>query len=186
MTLPLSIESFPVLSQILMLALIIVILVLVYYLMRPWWRQRRQSRLDLRIAIPEFLSVSQRPFIPSSEVVLFNLLHLAARDVFLVFAKIPIRTLVQVGVDDMEARREVVKTLRAVTADYVLVHPGTMLPTKIVMIESVKQDPEQTNLVSILMKMICQEAEIDIIWLNTHRNYSVNELSEVLGLKEDD
>mgnify|MGYP004085492885 CR=1 FL=1 len=58
MTLPLSIESFPVLSQILMLALIIVILVLVYYLMRPWWRQRRQSRLDLRIAIPEFLSVS--------------------------------------------------------------------------------------------------------------------------------
>ena len=86
----------------------------------------------------------------------------------------------------MEARREVVKTLRAVTADYVLVHPGTMLPTKIVMIESVKQDPEQTNLVSILMKMICQEAEIDIIWLNTHRNYSVNELSEVLGLKEDD
>ena len=86
----------------------------------------------------------------------------------------------------MEARREVVKALRAVTADYVLVHPGTMLPNKIVMIKSVDQDPEQSNLASILMKMICQEAEIDIIWLNTHRNYSVNELSEVLGLKEDD
>ena len=186
MTLPPSIGSLPILSQILMLALIIVILVLVYYLMRPWWRQRRQSRLDLRIAIPEFLSVSQRPFIPSSEVALFNLLHLVSRDIFLVFAKIPMRTLVQVNVDDGEVHRELVKTLRSVTADYVFVHPGTMLPNKIVMIESVEQGPEQSNLVSILMKMICQEAEIDIIWLNADRNYSANELSEMLGLREDD
>mgnify|MGYP003320762030 CR=1 FL=1 len=186
MTLPLSIESFPVLSQILMLALTLVTFVLVYYLIKPWRRQRQQSRLHPGTKIPEFLSVSQRPFIPSSEVALFNLLHLVSRDFFLVFAKIPFRTLVQVRADDEAARREVVKFLRAVTADYLLVHPGTMLPRKIIMIGPVKQNPEKSNSLSTLMKMVCQEAEIDIIWLNAHKNYSTNELSEVLGLKEDD
>ena len=186
MTLPPSIGSLPILSQILMLALTLVTFVLVYYLIQPWRRQRQQSRLYPGTKIPEFLSVSQRPFIPSSEVALFNLLHLVSRDIFLVFAKIPIRTLMQVSVDDGEARREVGKALRAVTADYVFVHPGTMLPMKIVMIESVEQDLEQTNSAFTLLNVICQKAEIDIIWLNADRNYSANELSEILGLKEDD
>ena len=92
----------------------------------------------------------------------------------------------QVNIDDTEVRREVVKALRTVTADYVLVHPGTMLPRKIVMVESAEHNLEKSNSVSTLMKVICQKAEIDITWLNTHKNYSVNELSEVLGLKEDD
>ena len=92
----------------------------------------------------------------------------------------------QISIDDTEARREVAKALRTVTADYVFVHPGTMLPSKIVMVESAEHDLEQSNSVSTLMKVICQEAEIDIIWLNAHKNYSVNELSEVFGLNEDD
>jgi ethanolamine utilization protein EutP (predicted NTPase) len=129
--------------------------------------------------------VKQRPFIPSSEIALFNLLHFVSREFFLVFAKIPIRTLVQVSVDDIDVRREVGKALRTVTADYVFVHPGTMLPKKVVMVDSADQDLEQSSSVSTVMKVICQQAEIDIVWLNANRNYSVNELSEVLGLKED-
>ena len=66
------------------------------------------------------------------------------------------------------------------------VHPGTMLPMKIVMIESVEQDLEQTNSAFTLLNVTCQKAEIDIIWLNADRNYSANELSEMLGLREDD
>lgn len=186
MTFPTSIGSLPILAQILMLALTVVTFVLVYYLIQPWWRQRQQSRLDPETKIPEFLSVSQRQFIPSSEVALFNLLHFVSQDFFLVFAKVPIRTLVQISIDDTEARREVAKALRTVMADYVFVHPGTMLPRKIVMVESAEHDLEQSNLVSTLMKVICQEAEIDITWLNAHKNYSVNELSEVLGLNEDE
>ena len=182
----LPIESIPILSQILMLVLTVMTFVLVYYLIKPWFCPRQQFRLDLQTKMPESLSVSGRPFIPSSEVALFNLLHLVSRDFFLVFAKIPIRTLVKLNVDEREVRREVAKVLRAVTADYVFVHPGTMLPKKIVMIESAEQDPEQANLISTLIKTICQKAEIDIIWLSTHRNHSVSELSEVLGLNEDD
>ena len=186
MTFPTSIGSLPIFAQILMLALAVVTFVLVYYLIQPWWRQRQQSRLDPETKIPEFLSVSQRQFIPSSEVALFNLLHFVSQDFFLVFAKVPIRTLVQISIDDTEARREVAKALRTVMADYVFVHPGTMLPMKIVMIESVEQDLEQTNSAFTLLNVTCQKAEIDIIWLNADRNYSANELSEMLGLKEDD
>ena len=185
-SIPIFFESIPIFSQILMLVLTVMTFVLVYYLIKPWFCPRQQFRLDLQTKILESLSVSGRPFIPSSEVALFNLLHLVSRDFFLVFAKIPFRTLVQVRADDEEARREVVKPLRAVTVDYLLVHPGTMLPRKIIMIGSVKQNPEKSNSVSTLMKMVCQEAKIDIVWLDAHRNYSANELSAVLGLKEDD
>ena len=54
------------------------------------------------------------------------------------------------------------------------------------MVESVEHDKEKSNSLSTLMKVICREAEIDIIWLNAYKKYSINELSEVLGLKEDD
>lgn len=178
----LSIESLPLLSQILMLALTIVTFVLVYYLIQPWWRQRQQSQHIIEANIPEAIIVDSRPLIPASEVAVFNLLHLISRDMFLVFAKIPLRTLVQLSADDEGARREMVKAIRTLIADYVLVHPGTMLPSKIIMIGL----HDQSSSVSTLMKAVCQEAAIDIVWLDDNKNYSANELSEVLGLKEDD
>lgn len=182
----LSIESLPLLSQVLMLALTIVTFVLVYYLLKPWWSQRRQSRRDQETTIPEAMTVSGRPLIQASEIALFNLLHLVSRDVFLVFAKIPLRTLIQVSAADEEARRELVKGIRTLTADFVLVHPGTMLPQKIVMVESTDLENSQSKLQPSVMEALCQEAEIDLIQLNPQKNYSAMELTEILGLQEED
>ena len=61
-----------------------------------------------------------------------------------------------------------------------------MLPSKIVMVG--RQDPEsaQSNSAHTLMKVLCQEAGIELISLEANRNYSAMELTEMLGLKEED
>ncbi len=182
----LSIDSLPLLSQLLMLALTIVTFMLVYFLVQPWWNRRRQSQRVNEATIPDAITVCGRPLIQASEVVLFNLVHLVSRDSFLVFAKIPLRTLVQVSGDDEVARREMVKAIRTLTADFVLVHPGTMLPTKIIMIGAKSNEGGQSSSSPILMKVLCQEAEIDIIQLEANKNYSAMELMEILGLQEED
>ena len=182
----LSIESLPLLSQLLMLALTIVTFILVYFLVQPWWNRRRQSQRVNEATIPDAITVSGRPLIQASEVALFNLLHLVSRDSFLVFAKIPLRTLVQVSADDEVARKEMVKAIRTLTADFVLVHPGTMLPTKIIMIGTKSNEGGQSSSPPLLMKVLCQEAEIDIIQLEANKNYSATELTEMLGLQEED
>jgi len=182
----LSIESLPLLSQLLMLALTIVTFILVYFLVQPWLNRRQQSHRANEAIIPDAITVSGRPLIQASEVALFNLLHLVSRDCFLVFAKIPLRSLVQVSADDEAARREMVKAIRTLTADFVLVHPGTMLPNTIIMVGAKHNEGGQSSSPPILMKVLCQEAEIDIIQLESNKNYSATELTEILGLQEED
>lgn len=169
-----------------MLALTIVTFVLVYYLVQPWFNRLRQSQEANRANLSDTMMAQARPLIAPSEVALFNLLHLVSRDMFLVFAKIPFRTLVQVSAGDERARREFVKSLRNLTVDFVLVHPGTMLPSKIVMVETQDHDNAQPDSSHTLMKVLCQEAGIEFIPLKANRNYSAMELTEILGLKEDD
>lgn len=169
-----------------MLGLTIVTFVLVYYLLHPWFRRRRQSQAANTLNLSDTMTAQARPLIVPSEVALFNLLHLVSRDMFLVFTKIPLRTLVQVSAGDENARRECVKAIRNLTADFVLVHPGTMLPSKIVMVEGPDHDRVSSNSSYTFLKVLCQEAGIDLIPLKANRNYSAMELTEILGLKEDD
>lgn len=169
-----------------MLGLTIVTFILVYYLLQPWFRRRRQSQGANTLNLSDTMTAQARPLIALSEVTLFNLLHLVSRDMFLVFAKIPLRTLVQVNAGDETARRECVKAIRNLTADFVLVHPGTMLPSKIVMVEGQEHDRTLSNFSHTFIKVLCQEAGIDLIPLQATRNYSAMELTEILGLQEED
>ncbi|MDT7043291.1 DUF2726 domain-containing protein [Candidatus Nitronereus thalassa] len=181
----LSIESLPLLSQVLMLGLTIVTFVLVYYLLQPWWSRRRETQGGNETTGPGAMTARARPLFSQSEMEFFNLLHLVSRDILLVFAKIPMRTLVQVNAEDEDARREFVKSIRALTADFVLVHPGTMRPNKIIMFGVENESGHLSSLTS-LMKGLCQEAEIDFIRVEANKNYSAAELTELLGLREDD
>lgn len=169
-----------------MLALTIVTFMLVYYLIQPWWNRRRSFQRDNEATIPAAITVSVRPLIQGSAVTLFNLLHVVSRDCFLVFAKIPLRTLVQLSAGDEGARRDMLKAIRPLTADFVLVHPGTMLPRKIVMVGAKEHEGAQSDSSRTLMNVVCREAGIDIIWLEVHKNYSALELTELLGIQEDE
>jgi Protein of unknown function (DUF2726) len=180
-----SIESLPLLSQVLMLGLTIVTFVLVYYLVQPWWKNRRLMQGGNESTVPGMMTACARPVLSNSELGFFNLLHLVSRDIFLVFAKIPLRALLQVSADDESARREFIKSIRALTADFVLVHPGTMLPRKIIMFDA-GDEGAQLPLVYSLMQGLCQEAEIDLIQVEANKNYSATELTRLLGLQEDD
>lgn len=182
----LSIDSLPLLSQMLMFSLTVVTFVLVYFLIQPWLRRRQQTERVNEKIFSRTMTAQARPLISQAEVALFNLLHLVSRDMFLVFAKIPLRSLVQVNTDDEGARRECMKSMRSLAADFVLVHPGTMLPTKIIMVGGNTQGSTQLNSLNTFMKVLCSEAAIDLIWLEDKKNYSAMELTKILGLQEED
>ena len=182
----LSIDALPLLSQFLMLALTIVTFVLVYYLIQPWWKQRQSSQRSLENTLPDSVVVTSQPLIPAAEVPLFNLLHFVSRDMFLVFAKIPMRMLVQVNADETNVRRDMAKAMRSLIADYVLIHPGTMVPRKIILVESPHGEDKQSLASFALMTVLCRDAEIDMIRLEADKNYSAAELTHILGLNEDE
>ena len=124
-------------SQILVVGLIVLAGCVVFVVLV---RRRRAKLVPAPVAlieaIEDHVSAMARPLMDGPDVSMFNLLLLAVRDHFLLLAKVPLRTLVQLRVDDDSSKRVVAQALRNVTVDFVLVHPGTGLPVKAVFLEN--------------------------------------------------
>ena len=116
---------------------------------------------------------------------MFNLLLLAVRDHFLLLSKIPLRSLVQLRVDDRSSKRAVAQALRNVTVDFVLVHPGTRLPVKAVFLEKPGDEATASHAQEWLVEAVFLKAGIEVIWLDQEARYSVEELTNLLGLDEE-
>ena len=178
-------ESLSLSSHQLMFVLTFVTVILVCYLIHLWWKRRQPPQPSMKANIPDAITVSRRPLIRApSEVAFLNLLSLVSQEHFLLFAKIPLHTLVHVQAKEQKTCRQFVKSMRPFIADYVLVHPGTMLPCTIIMVDSTQNRP--SNALPPVLKVICQKAAIDLIALDMNRNYSAMELRERLGLQEDE
>ena len=66
---------------------------------------------DVRIdGIEERVAVKAQPLMNGSEVWIFNLLLLVVRDHFLLLSKIPLKSLVQLRVDDDSSKRVLAQT----------------------------------------------------------------------------
>lgn len=152
------------------------------------WRRRSQpvpasdAWLD---GIEDHVSAKARPLMDAPEVSLFNLLLLAVRDHFLLLPKIPLKRLVQLRVDDDSVRRLLAQTLRNVTVDFVAVHPGTRLPLKALFIRKPERDVMASSSQERLVEAVLHHAGIEVIRLDQEAPYSVERLTNLLGLEED-
>ncbi len=129
------------------------------------------------------VSVKPRPLMNGSDASMFNLLLLAVRDHFLLLAKIPLKSLVRLRIEDEALRRFVARTLRNVTVDFVVVHPGTQLPVKAIFVG--RPDGTASSLPERLTDALFQQAGIDVIRLDQDAGYSVERLTRLLGLEEE-
>lgn len=119
------------------------------------------------------------------EVALFNLLLLAVRDHFLLLSKVSLRNLVHLRVDDDSSKRVLAQTLRHVTVDFVVVHPGTQLPVKAIFLGKPGDDATASSSQERLVEALFHQAGIEVIRLDPEVRYSVERLTNLLGLEEE-
>ena len=172
-------------SRMLVVGLIVVAGLVVVVML---WRRRRQSSPahDAWIdGIEERITVRTQPLMNDAEVSVFNLLLLAVRDHFLLLSKVPLRNLLQLRVEDDSSKRAVAQALRNVTVDFVLVHPGTRLPVKAVFLEKPDDDATASHEREWLVEALFLKAGVEVIWLDQEARYSVEQLTNLLGLDED-
>ncbi len=176
----------PVLSQVLGLGLIVVVALVVVSL----WLWRRSPQLvpapSVRIdGLGNKVSAMVRPLMTGSDVSMFNLLLLAVREHFLLLSKIPLRSLMHLRVEDDSVRRALAPVLRNVTVDFVAVHPGTRLPVKAIFVRKPENPVTASSSEDRLVEALLRKAGIEVLRLDPEVLYSVERLTNLLGLEED-
>ena len=176
----------PVLSQVLGLGLIVVVALVVVAL----WLWRRSPKLvpdpGARIdGLGTQVSAMVRPLMDGPDVSMFNLLLLAIREHFLLLSKIPLRSLMHLRIEDDSVKRALAPVLRNVTVDFVAVHPGTRLPVKAIFVRKSKDDVIAPSSQDRLVEALLRKAGIDVLRLDPDVLYSVERLTNLLGLEEE-
>lgn len=182
----LPLATHPPLSQLLAVVLVVVTCFVIVVLFRLRRRGGRRPHNTWTDGIEERITVKAQPLMNGPEVSVFNLLLIAVRDHFLLLSKVPLRNLVQLHVDDASSKRVVAQTLRNVTVDFVLVHPGTRLPVKVVFLEKPDDDATVSPAQGWLVEAVFLKVGIEVIWLDQDVRYSVEQLTNLLGLDEEE
>jgi len=181
----LPIANHPPFSQMLVVGLIILTGVVIVQLVRPRRTQAVPARGAWDDRILEKVAVQARPLMKGSDVVMFNLLLFAVRDHFLLLAKIPLRSLVQLRVNDDSYKPVLGNAIRNMTVDFVVVHPGTQLSVKAIFVRKPGNEVPASSSQERLIDALLHSAEIEVVRLDQETQYSVEQLTELLGLPEE-
>ncbi len=136
--------------------------------------------------VPESVTAQPRQIMDDSDVALLNLLSLVVRDHFLVLAKMPLRSLMQFHVRDDAEARVVAGAVRNITVDFVLVHPGTRRVVKALFMKKPGGNPSSWHGRHPWLDRLFRDAEIEIVRLDQEIWYNVEQLTELLGIKDEE
>jgi hypothetical protein len=130
--------------------------------------------------------VTPRPLMSPEEATLYNLIKLAAQDHMLVLAKMPILSVLSFGDKDEEARKTVMRTIQPVRCDVVLAHPGTLKAMTVITFQKGSPRPAGREDRDRLVDTLLKTGGIQPIVLQLNQTYSVEQLTELLGLAEEE
>ncbi len=163
-----------------------VFLLVVVFVLQWVWRRPLSKDADPDTSDADESKVSSRPLMTPEEASLFNLIRLAAQDYFLVLVKLPILQVVSVADKDEEARRALMRTIQSVRLDVVLVHPGTLQTVTVVNFQKDEQERLQPGKRSHIVATVLKAAGITEVVLQLNQTYSVEHVTKLLGLAEDE
>lgn len=130
--------------------------------------------------------VTPRLLMSTEEATLYNLIKLAAQEHMLILAKIPLLSVLAFVDKDEEARKAVMRSIQPVRCDVVLAHPGTLKAMTVVIFQ--KESPGTTGREDReqLVEALLRAAGIQLITLQLNQTYSVDHLTQLLGLAEEE
>jgi hypothetical protein len=131
--------------------------------------------------LPPGVTLRPQPLLTDTDLLLYNLIRLAVEDHYLVFARVPLWSVVTVEAEGT-VRSQVLRQIALKQLDFVLVHPGTKATEQVVLVEedSPPQPQEITRRREI--QSVLQAAGITLTTLNLHTSYTVSQLAQLFGV----
>ena len=135
--------------------------------------------------LPPGVTLRPQPLLTDTDLLLYNLIRLAVEDHYLVFARVPLWSVVSVEAEG-KARSQVLRQIALKQLDFVLVHPGTKAAEQVVLLDEdfSPQSPEVTRRREI--QSVLQAAGITLTILKPHTSYTVLQLAQLLGVSDDE
>ncbi|HSQ91079.1 MAG TPA: DUF2726 domain-containing protein [Nitrospiraceae bacterium] len=151
------------------------------------WRLRVSStNMSVKketFVLPPNVTLRPQPLLTDAELLLYNLIRLAVEDHYLVFARVPLWSVISVEAEG-KTRTQVLRQIALKQLDFVLVHPGTKAAEQVVLLEEgfPPQPHELTRRQEV--QSILQAAGITLTTLNTRTSYTVPQLAQLLGVED--
>jgi hypothetical protein len=135
--------------------------------------------------LPPGVILRPQPLLTDTDLLLYNLIRLAVEDHYLVFARVPLRSIVSVEAEG-KIRLQVLRQIALKQLDFVLVHPGTKVAEQVVLIE--EGMPPQPQEVSRRREIqsVLEAAGITLTTLKSHTSYTVPQVAKLLGVAEEE
>ena len=135
--------------------------------------------------LPPGVTLRPQPLLTDTDLLFYNLIRLAVEDHYLVFARVPLWSVVSVEAEG-KARSQVLRQIALKQLDFVLVHPGTKAAEQVVLLE--EGFPPQPHEVTRTREIqsVLQAAGITLTTLKPHTSYTVPQLAKLLGVGDDE
>ena len=135
--------------------------------------------------LPSGVALRPQPLLTDTDLLLYNLIRLAVEDHYLVFARVPLWSVVNVE-GEGKARSQVLRQIALKQLDFVLVQPGTKAAEQVVLLEE-DFPPQAHDLARIRdIQSVLQAAGITLTTLKPHMSYTVPQLAQLLGVSDDE
>ena len=133
--------------------------------------------------LPADVTLRPQPLLTDAELLLYNLIRLAVEDHYLVFARVPLWSVVSVE-GEGKARSQVLRQIALKQLDFVLVHPGTKAAEQVVWLEeSVSPQPHELARMTEVQSVL-SAAGITLTTLKSDTLYTVPQLAQLLGVED--
>ena len=149
------------------------------------WRLRVSSTagpaMKEPFVLPPGVTLSPQPLLTDTDLLLYNLIRLAVEDHYLVFARVPLWSVVSVEAEK-KARLQVLRQIALKQLDFVLVHPGTKAADQVVLLEEGSPAQPHEVIRRREVQSVLQAAGITLTTLKPNTSYTVPQLSQLLGV----
>jgi hypothetical protein len=144
-----------------------------------------QSVRNESFVLPSGVTLRPQPLLTDTDLLLYNLIRLAVEDHYLVFARVPLWSVVNVE-GEGKARSQVLRQIALKQLDFVLVQPGTKAAEQVVLLE--EDFPPQAHELARRREIqsVLQAAGITLTTLKPHTSYTVPQLAQLLGVSDDE
>jgi len=137
------------------------------------------------IVIPADVTLRSRALLTDADVMFYNLICLAVQDQYLVFARVPLWSIISIE-GERKARSRLLRQIALKQLDFVLIHPGTKAAEQVVLIEDGYPPQVQEVTRCREIQSVLQSAGITLTTLKPQISYTVPQLAHLFGVGDEE
>ena len=133
--------------------------------------------------LPSGVTLKPQALFTDTELLLYNLIRMAVQDRYLVFAQVPLWSILSVE-GEGQLRTQVLRHIALKRVDFVLVHPGSRVVEQVVQLDEDFPANSDDQMRRREVQEMVQAAGIRFTTLKARPTYSVQELERLLGVSD--